>query len=143
MRKKIGKRLKTIRELKGLNQTEMGNSLGIQYQHVSKYERGENIPTWENLIKLIEMYSVNVNWLLTGRGKMFLSPIGYEESEDKIDDCYNKIKDVDTEIDEIVDELKKDKELKALIYNYLKSYWGAKQAADLLKRKAERLTKEL
>ena len=140
MKKEIGKRLKLIRELKGLSQTELGNSLGIMYQHVSKYERGESVPTWENLIKLIELYGVNINWLLTGRGKMFLSKMGYEEIEEK---TILKIKDEDSEIEEIIEELKKDKELKTLLYNYIKNYLGTKQAASMLKRKAEGLVKDL
>ena len=138
MKKEIGKRLKQIRESKNLNQTQFGDSLGILYQHVSKYERGETVPTWENLIKLIELYGVNINWLLTGRGKMMLSSMGYAEIEDATSG--NKVKDIeDSEIDEIVEELKKDKELKRLIHNYIKSIWGAKQAAEMLKQKADGL----
>ena len=113
MKKEIGKRLKQIRESKNLNQTQFGDSLGILYQHVSKYERGETVPTWENLIKLIELYGVNINWLLTGRGKMMLSSMGYAEIEDATSG--NKVKDIeDSEIDEIVEELKKDKDLKII-----------------------------
>ena len=141
MKKEIGTRLRLVRELKKLNQAELGNSLGIQYQHVSKYERGESVPTWENLIKLIETYNVNINWLLTGRGKMFLSPMGYDAIEDK---SIFTIKDIeDIQIEEIVAELKKDKELKTAIYNYVKNYWGVKEAAAKLKRQADGLIDDL
>ena len=140
MKKQIGKRLKAIRELKGLSQTELGESLGIQYQHVSKYERGGSVPTWENLIKMIELYEVNINWLLTGRGKVFLSKMGYEEIEDVA--TLQRVKDIeDIQLEEIVEELKKDKGLKSLIHNYIRNYMGVKQAADLLKQKAEGLKK--
>ena len=140
MKKQIGRRFKIIRELKGLNQTEMGESLGIKYQHVSKYERGASVPTWENLIKLIELYSVNINWLLTGRGKVFLSEMGYEETEDVI--TLQRLKDSeDIQIEEILEELRKDKGIKTLIHNYIKNYVATKQAAELLKTNVEGLKK--
>ena len=140
MKKEIGKRLKFIREFKKLNQRDFGENLGIQYQHVSKYERGETVPTWENLIKLIDIYGVNVNWLLTGKGNMFLSPMGYEEVEDK---PILTVRDVDSDFEEIIEELKKDKELKNLIYNYIKSYTDTKRAAIRLKNKSQNLLKNL
>ena len=75
---------------------------------------------------------------------MFLSPMGYEEIEDKAVLEKKIVKDViDNEIEEIIEELKKDNELKTLIYNYLKNYWGAKQASEMLKGKAEGLVKDL
>jgi len=141
MKKEIGKRLRIVRESKGISQVELGNHLGIQFQHVSKYERGESVPTWENLIKLIELLGVNINWLLTGKGKMFLTPLGYEEVEDKT--MPQKIQDEETEIAEIIEELKKDKELKKAIYNYIKSIGDVRQATSALKRKADSLLTNL
>jgi transcriptional regulator with XRE-family HTH domain len=140
MKKEIGKRLKLIREAKGLNQNDLGLSLGIQYQHVSKYERGESVPTWENLIKLIDQYNVNINWLLTGKGKMFLSQLGYEETEGKSPLI---IKDSDSAIDEIIEELNKDRDLKSLIHEYIKNYVETKRSASKLSAKTEGLLKKL
>lgn len=140
MKKEIGRRLRYIREIKNLSQAELGNSIGIQYQHVSKYERGETVPTWENLIKLLELYNVNLNWLLTGRGNIFLTPLGYDEKENN---TKHRVRDMDTKIDEIVEELKKDSELKTLIYNYVKSYWNIKNAASKLMDRAETVGKSL
>lgn len=138
MRKDIGKRFRLIREQKNISQTEMGSSLGIQYQHVSKYERGESVPTWENLIKMIELYNVNINWLLTGRGNMYLTPLGYDEVSDS---AKHVVRDGDIQLDEIVEELKNDSELKTLVYNYLKNYWGLRQAITKLKDKADNIGK--
>ncbi|MBD3288333.1 helix-turn-helix domain-containing protein [candidate division KSB1 bacterium] len=140
MKKEIGVRFRNIREARNLSQAEMGNSLGIKYQHVSKYERGESVPTWENLIKMVELYNVNLNWLLTGRGKMFLTPLGYVEKEDSTP---HRVRDKDTKIEEIVEELKKDSELKVLIYDYVKSYWNVKHAASRLRDQAEYMGKSL
>jgi len=138
MKKEIGKRLRQIRETKELSQNDVGSHLGIQYQHVSKYERGESVPTWEYLIKLNELYHVNINWLLTGKGKMFLTPMGYEAIENE---KHLVIKDVESDLEEIIEELKKDKELKTAIYNYIKGYTDTKRAASKLHEKAAGLVK--
>lgn len=39
---KIGKRLRTIREIKGYSQTELGEKVGLSYQQIQKYETGLN-----------------------------------------------------------------------------------------------------
>ena len=111
MRQEIGKRLRLIREEKGITQAELGEKLGIQFQHVSKYERGETVPTWENLIKLNELYNVNINWLLTGKGRMFHSLVNYSNPEEK---SIAMVRDTepDGQIEEIVVELSNDSELK-------------------------------
>ena len=38
----IGQRVREARLAKGLSQTELGNSLGISFQQVQKYEKGTN-----------------------------------------------------------------------------------------------------
>lgn len=121
MRHEIGKRLRLIRERIGITQAGLGDKLGIQSQHVSKYERGETVPTWENLIKLTESYDVNINWLLTGKGSMFLSPVTYSLGGEK-DISLVKDLEPDSQIEEIIIELKKDYELKNLIYDYIRHY---------------------
>jgi transcriptional regulator with XRE-family HTH domain len=131
MKKEIGQRLKLVREKKDLSQADLGDKLGIQYQHVSKYERGESVPTWEYLIKLNEIYGVNINWLLTGNGIPFLSgeyPI-IEDTEKQT------IRDKDSTIDEIVAVLEKDAELKVLIYEYVQHYESTKKLTAALKLK--------
>jgi len=41
--RKIGQRLRELRVLNGLTQTELGQKVGVSYQQVQKYERGRTI----------------------------------------------------------------------------------------------------
>lgn len=142
MRQEIGKRLRLIREKKGITQAELGEKLGIQFQHVSKYERGETVPTWENLIKLAELYDVNINWLLTGKGSMFLSPLTYSVHEAK---SLAGVKDFehDDQIDEIIAELRNDQDLKNLIYDYVKNYRQLRLTTSKLHTKIDQIKNKL
>lgn len=142
MRQEIGKRLRLIRERIGITQAGLGEKLGIQSQHVSKYERGESVPTWENLIKLTELYDVNINWLLAGKGNMFLSPISYSLDQEK--DIF-AVRDLesDSQIEEIINELKKDFDLKNLIYDYIQHYRKLRLTTARLQEKIDQMKKKL
>lgn len=142
MRQEIGKRLRLIRERLGITQAEVGEKLGIQSQHVSKYERGETVPTWENLIKLTEIYDVNINWLLTGKGSMFLSMVNYSIQGEK---ALHAVRDLepDSKIDEIIIELQNDSDLKNLIYDYVKHYRKLRLTTTRLQEKIDQMKQKL
>ena len=76
------KRLKELRKALNIQQGEFAKSIGILQQQLSKYERGENKPSCDFLIKLIEKTNVNINWLLIGKGNMFV-----ENAEKEIPDA--------------------------------------------------------
>jgi len=142
MRQEIGKRLRLIRERIGITQAGLGEKLGIQSQHVSKYERGETVPTWENLIKLIELYDVNINWLLAGKGSMFLSPVNYSiQGEDNI--AVVRDLEPDSQIEEIIRELRNDFDLKTLIYDYIKNYRKLRITTSKLQEKIDQMIRKL
>jgi len=142
MRQQIGKRLRLIRENIGITQADLGEKLGIQFQHVSKYERGETVPTWENLIKLNDLYDININWLLTGKGKMFISAITYSNNHKG---AMKFVKDIqaDSQIDEILEELRNDHDLKTLVYDYIKNYRQLRITTSRLKNKVNQMKKKL
>ena len=68
----LGKRIKEAREFLKIGQKEFAEKIGIIYQTLSKYERNEIKPTTEILTKLAEIHGININWLLTGNGDMFI-----------------------------------------------------------------------
>ena len=69
-----GKRLKTLREMLDMSQTELADKLGVSQKAISQWERGErDIPT-AILLKLHELTGVNLHWLLTGEGEPFTHP---------------------------------------------------------------------
>ncbi|MCU0643156.1 MAG: helix-turn-helix domain-containing protein [bacterium] len=142
MRLEIGKRLKLIRNKKGITQSELGEKLGIQFQHVSKYERGETVPTWENLIKLTEIFDVNINWFLTGKGKMFLSPVTYSNEKDGPLSLVHD-NDSDEQLEEIIEELRNDAELKDLIYDYVQNYRKLRVTTSKLQGRIDQMKQKL
>ncbi len=64
-RKGIARR---IREIRGfdLNQGEFATRLAISQAQLSKYERGQNIPTVEILLKLKAFSGRSIDWIITG-----------------------------------------------------------------------------
>ena len=60
-----GRRLKAIRRLRGYKVTDVSELLGgISVQAVYKWERGESIPSTDNLVALSRLYKVNMEDLL-------------------------------------------------------------------------------
>ena len=68
----IRDRLKQIREALKMSQKELASAFGgVPVSAISKYERGEVKPSFEMIAKYGSI-GVDVNWLLTGQGSMFL-----------------------------------------------------------------------
>lgn len=59
-----GEQLQESRKDSGLTQEELGEKLGIGPQMVSRYERGDNLPTTQALITMSELFNVNIDFLL-------------------------------------------------------------------------------
>jgi transcriptional regulator with XRE-family HTH domain len=57
-------RLKTARELRGFNQTELANRAGLPPSSVSHFESGPRRPSFENLKKLATALNVTTDYLL-------------------------------------------------------------------------------
>ena len=70
----LGERLKLVRERLGMTQKEFAEFLGVGIASVQRYEREERIPSGEFLKLLLDKFNININWLLTGEGSMFVNP---------------------------------------------------------------------
>lgn len=66
--------LKAVRNSLGLSQAAIAKKLNIQQTQYSTYERGDRKPSCEVLEKLAFIFNINVNYLLTSQGPMFVSP---------------------------------------------------------------------
>ena len=88
----LGKRIKDAREFLKIGQKEFAEKIGIIYQTLSKYERNEIKPTTEILTKLAEIHGININWLLTGNGDMFIREEKKSNTKaDEIIEAYEKL----------------------------------------------------
>jgi len=67
---KIGTQIAMLRKNAGLTQNELGERLGISYQAVSKWERGETIPDVGILLDLAGILRTTVDNILSGGEKM-------------------------------------------------------------------------
>jgi transcriptional regulator with XRE-family HTH domain len=68
-----GLRLKDIRCALDLSQDEIAAKFGISRQYWSSFEKDREILNNEKLVKLTKYFNVNINYLLTGEGEMFIT----------------------------------------------------------------------
>ena len=67
--KKIGNFLLELRKELNITQEELAEKLYVKRESISKWERGIQIPTVENIINLAEFYKVTPNEILYGERK--------------------------------------------------------------------------
>jgi transcriptional regulator with XRE-family HTH domain len=65
-KKKIGERIRVIRQRLKMSQEKLAQELGVANTSVSSYETGDAYPSVPGLIKLAEIGSVTLDWLLLG-----------------------------------------------------------------------------
>jgi transcriptional regulator with XRE-family HTH domain len=69
----ICQRVINLREYLGLKQSTFAAKLGIKRPTLAGYEKGTFPPSAEFLLKIREIHNVNIDWVLSGEGDMFLS----------------------------------------------------------------------
>lgn len=60
----IGFRIKSLREMHNITQTELGNKLNVSKATISKYESGKVEPSIASLISLSKLFNVSIDFLL-------------------------------------------------------------------------------
>ncbi len=64
----LGKRLRFFRVQAKTSQAKLADKLGFAAPVViSRFERGQRLPSAETLIKLADLYDVDLHWLITGK----------------------------------------------------------------------------
>lgn len=74
----FGERLVKAREILGFNQSEFAKEIDLAAQSLARYEKNKVNPSVEFITKLTNMFNINSNWLLTGKGEML------QDNESKI-----------------------------------------------------------
>jgi len=91
----VGARLKEIRKISKLNQQNFAEKLKVTDKTYWNYEKDVSDISVSCLTNLFTLFNVNLNWLITGEGEMFLS--------DKNDDFDKK---VESKINEVLSKHK-------------------------------------
>jgi transcriptional regulator with XRE-family HTH domain len=72
----VGERLKLLLEKLNLKQNQFAKSVDVSPSHVSDVLTGRrNGFSTDVIIKISELYKVNIHWFLTGEGGMFLNEV--------------------------------------------------------------------
>ena len=82
----IGGRLRLVREQHAVSQRELARRLGVSASYLSAVERGVdkiNVDIMKGLV--LQFDGLNLDWLITGRGRRFISPADDEIHDYKLD----------------------------------------------------------
>ncbi len=64
--KRVASQISYLRKAKGLTQSELGDRVGVSFQAVSKWERGETLPDTAILPDLAEVLETSIDNILLG-----------------------------------------------------------------------------
>lgn len=97
----VGERIKLLRKALDCNQKEMCELLDLSQSNLAKIENGMLFPGFELMNKLHEKFNLNIDWLITGTGEMFLNN---SKTLFNIRKIYPGLPD-DIHIDELIEDL--------------------------------------
>jgi len=60
---KLGEKLRALRQRDGLTVRQLGERLGVDHSHITKIERGENIPSLPLALKIADLFGVSLDQL--------------------------------------------------------------------------------
>ena len=126
----IGERIKNLRKNMNVTAKDFADILQIPLRTVGSYERNEAQPSPKFFNALIDIYNININWLLTGDGNVFLN------EQNKIDESFisllkSKFNLSDDEIAGLIDVLGSDAS-KEMVLKFISIKRGDKEALDSL-----------
>lgn len=61
---KIGEKITQLRKEKGLSQTDLAEAIKASREAISKYERGEAIPSVEVAARIADVFEVTIDFLI-------------------------------------------------------------------------------
>ena len=88
----IGSRLKTLREDLKITLEKMHKITGFSTSLISAAENGLKKPSAIYLSALLELYNVNLNWVFTGKGPIFLPQVQEKNGKVHFADTYDEMR---------------------------------------------------
>ena len=90
-RKCFGENLKNLRKNKGLTQSELAESIGLETHNLNRIENGKSFPQVKTLINIINYFNILPYELFTNKNDKITSIVGLlNKNPEKLDD-YSKI----------------------------------------------------
>ncbi len=89
----VGARVRQRRVLLGMNQTKLGDALGMSFQQVQKYERGTNRIGSSRLFKLSQVLDVSIEYFFDDMSPVVAASPMITQEALKLVRAYYKIED--------------------------------------------------
>lgn len=103
----IGDRIKQKRIENSLTLTQLSELTQINAGTITKYEKGINKPTIDNIISLSQNLNVSINWLIIGKEEL----TNLSEDEKSILEKYNMLNEKNKgKVENFIDERLKEQE---------------------------------
>lgn len=110
----IANRFKQIREDKKMTITAVSAAIGEKRQRLQDIELGNQKIPEDIIVKYIEYFDIDANWLLTGKGDMYrVQDVLSDSKADKIIELYGSLSQ--TQQKEILSVIEEKKRLNQLI----------------------------
>jgi DNA-binding XRE family transcriptional regulator len=88
IKKEVGKRFRKFREEIKKPQHELASELGIYQSTITNIERGKTFPNIKYLQYFYHKYRLDINWLLTDEGEMFVHHYHTNPNAISVMDCH-------------------------------------------------------
>lgn len=124
-----GQRLKHFRNSQKITISELSAKTGLSKGMISETETGKNKPSPNLMLALLNIYGLNLNWLLTGEGDMFVQETEGRPNETK---NYGELND---EIHELLWHLEHALVVKLAVVGFFLEYMH--QNEDIIKKSKE------
>jgi len=80
MKENVGSRFCRFRRSISKTQSQLAEELGIYQSTIASFEMGKTFPNFKYLYHFHKKHGLNINWLLTGDGNMFMNKYKIEAS---------------------------------------------------------------
>lgn len=98
---KIGKKIVSLRKQNNMTQMELADKMGISFQAVSNWERGNSMPDISKLPELAEIFGVSLDELLGEKSSLVEAAV-----EDRLEECVKSGEVAEEEIQNVLPILK-------------------------------------
>lgn len=114
----VAERMRQLRNTLKLNQKEFCKQIELSQGRLSDIESGNTKPSFNTLLAISERFSVSLDWLIAGKGQMFIehqgaiSQMDLSADETQLISQYRKLTErqkgrIDQQVDNYVEENKR------------------------------------